>query len=108
MLPNLPAATDDNFQALVIESEQPVLVDFWAPWCGHCRRLAPTIDQFATEHPGVKVVTLNTDEQQRVAAELGILSLPTLIRFENGAEAARVVGAYPKAMLERQLGLAAA
>lgn len=105
MLPNLPAATDDNFQALVIESEQPVLVDFWAPWCGHCRRLAPTIEGFAEEHPDLKVVTFNTEEHQRVAAQLQILSLPTLIRFENGAEAARVVGAYPKTVLERQLGL---
>lgn len=99
------AVTDDNFQAEVIESEQPVLVDFWAPWCGHCRRLSPTVEQIAAEHPELKVVALNTDEHQRVAAEYGILSLPTMIVFENGAQAHRVTGAYPKATLERGLGL---
>ena len=103
-----PAVTDDNFQAEVIESDQPVLVDFWAPWCGHCRRLSPTVEAIAAEHPDLKVVALNTDEQQRVAAEYGILSLPTMIVFENGAMRNRITGAYPKTTLERGLGLAAA
>lgn len=103
-----PAVTDDNFQAEVIESEQPVLVDFWAPWCGHCRRLSPTVEAIAAEHPDLKVVALNTDEQQRVAAEYGILSLPTMIVFENGAQRNRITGAYPKTTLERGLGLGAA
>lgn len=95
--------TDHNFQAEVIESEQPVLVDFWAPWCGPCRAVAPVLEEIAGERSDVKIVKLNTDEHQAIAAKLGVISLPTMVLFKHGAEAHRVIGAYPKAKLLSEL-----
>lgn len=95
--------TDNNFQAEVIESDQPVLVDFWAPWCGPCRAVAPVLEEIAGERSDVKIVKLNTDEHQATAAKLGVISLPTMVLFKNGTEAHRVIGAYPKAKLLKEL-----
>jgi thioredoxin 1 len=95
--------TDTNFQAEVIESEQPVLVDFWAPWCGPCRVVAPVLEEIAAEREDLRVVKLNVDENQQTAAKFEVLSIPTLILFKNGEVAKKVIGAYPKRKLEAEL-----
>ena len=95
--------SDDTFQAEVLESEQPVLVDFWAPWCGPCRVVAPVLEEIADERSDLKIVKLNTDENQQTAAQFEILSITTLILFRHGAVAKKVIGAYPKAKLEAEL-----
>jgi thioredoxin 1 len=95
---------DNNFQAEVIEAEVPVLVDFWAPWCGPCRMVSPVIEEIAKERgEELKVVKLNIDENQQTAIEFNVMSIPTLILFRHGAVAKTVVGAYPKRKLEEQL-----
>ncbi len=96
--------TDNNFQAEVLESEVPVLVDFWAPWCGPCRRVSPIVEEIAQERAGeLKVVKLNTDENQQTAISYNVMSIPTLILFRNGQPAKTVIGAYPKRKLEAEL-----
>jgi thioredoxin 1 len=96
--------TDNNFQAEVLESDVPVLVDFWAPWCGPCRQVGPVVEEIAKERSeALKVVKLNTDENQQTAISYNVLSIPTLIVFKNGAEAKRVIGAYPKKRLEAEI-----
>ena len=100
---DLTNVTDSNFQAEVIESEQPVLVDFWAPWCGPCRVVAPVLEEIAAERQDLRIVKLNVDENQRTAAQFGVLSIPTMILFKNGAPAKTIIGAYPKKKLEAEL-----
>ncbi len=96
--------TDNNFQAEVLESDQPVLVDFWAPWCGPCRMVAPVVEEIAQERAGeLKVVKLNIDENQQTAINYDVLSIPTLILFNHGQVAKKVIGAYPKRKLEAEL-----
>jgi thioredoxin 1 len=98
------AVTDDSFKKEVLESEVPVLVDFWAPWCGPCRMVAPVIDEIATQYAGqVKVVKLNTDENPTVAGQYGIRSIPTLMIFKGGQKVDMVVGAVPKTTLASTL-----
>ncbi|HET6422612.1 MAG TPA: thioredoxin [Planctomycetaceae bacterium] len=89
--------TDDNFQAEVVQSTEPVLVDFWAPWCGPCRMLAPTVDEIASEYKGrVRVGKVNTDDNPQVASSLGISGIPTLMVFKGGEVVERLVGLQQK------------
>ncbi len=104
MAGNISEVTDNNFQAEVLESDVPVLVDFWAPWCGPCRQVSPIVEEIANEKSGqLKVSKLNTDENQQTAINYNVLSIPTLIVFKNGQEVKRVTGAYPKKRLEAEI-----
>ena len=97
---NTAAVTDASFEQEVLKSELPVLVDFWAPWCGPCRMVAPIVDEIAKEFDGqIKVYKLNTDENPNVASQYGIRSIPTLMIFKGGDKVDTVVGAVPKTTL---------
>ncbi|WP_299489011.1 thioredoxin [Acaryochloris sp. IP29b_bin.137] len=96
--------TDATFKEEVIESDVPVLVDFWAPWCGPCRMVAPVVDEISEQYKGqVKVVKINTDENPNVASQYGIRSIPTLMVFKGGQRVDMVVGAVPKTTLASTL-----
>jgi thioredoxin len=99
----LPDVTDSNFQAEVLDSDQSVLVDFWAPWCGPCRVVHPILEEMSVERDDVRIVSLNVDENQQTAGRYEVLSIPTLILFKDGQEAKRVIGAMPKRRLEAEL-----
>ncbi|MCG7422054.1 thioredoxin [Micrococcus sp. ACRRV] len=95
--------TDADFQAKVLDSELPVLVDFWAEWCGPCRMLGPVLDELAAEHEGeVVVAKLNVDENPASAATYGVTSIPLVLGFQGGEKVAESVGAKPKAQLEKE------
>ena len=96
--------TTDNFETEVLKAGQPVLVDFWASWCDPCRMLTPIIEQLAGELTDVKVGKINVDEEPDLAARYGVMSIPTVIVFKNGEEAARSVGFKPKNELLKLLG----
>ncbi len=99
-----PAVTDASFKGEVLESDVPVLVDFWAPWCGPCRMVAPVVEEIAEQYQGkVKVVKLNTDENPQIASNYGIRSIPTLMIFKDGQRVDMVVGAVPKTTLANTL-----
>ena len=100
----VPAVTDATFIDEVLDSADPVLVDFWAPWCGPCRMVAPVVEEIAEMFIGkVKVVKLNTDENPNIASQYGIRSIPTLMIFKEGQKVDTVVGAVPKTTLANTL-----
>jgi len=104
MAGNLIEFTDANFNEEVLQSGTPVLVDFWAPWCGPCRQIGPSVEALSTEYAGkVKIGKLNTDEQIDTAAKFGIRSIPTLLVFKGGEVVNQLVGVLPKAKIAEQL-----
>jgi thioredoxin 1 len=105
---NITDVTDNTFQAEVLESETPVLVDFWAPWCGPCRVIAPSLEELNDEIDNLRVVKLNVDDNQQTAAQYEVMSIPTLIVFKNGQPAKKIIGAMPKKRLEAELAPALA
>ena len=100
------AVKTTDFDSEVLKSEKPVLVDFWAEWCGPCHAVAPVLDRIAAEHEDeLKLVKVNIDEEQDLAMRYGVQSIPTMILFKDGEPAAAAIGAQPKPALERALGL---
>ena len=100
--------TEATFEQEVLKSETPVIVDFWAEWCGPCHAVAPVLDKIVEERgDGIKLVKVNIDEEQGLSIKYGVMSIPTMILFREGEPAAAAVGAQPKSALERSLGLAA-
>ena len=99
--------TDATFESEVLQSQELVLVDFWAEWCGPCHAVSPVLERIAEER-NLKLVKVNIDENQELALKYGIQSIPNMLLFENGQPKAAAIGAMPKGMLEKQLGLEAA
>jgi thioredoxin 1 len=101
------AVTEQTFEEEVLKSEKPVLVDFWAEWCGPCHAVSPILERIVEERPDeLRLVKVNIDEEQGLAMRYGIASIPTMVLFRNGEPAAAAIGAQPKGALERSLGLA--
>ena len=95
--------TDATFQAEVLESETPVLVDFWAPWCGPCRMVSPILEEIDAERDDVRVVKLNVDDNPQTAAQYNVMSIPMLLLFKNGQPVHQIIGAMPKSRLVQEI-----
>jgi thioredoxin 1 len=103
------AVTESSFEHEVLQSDKPVIVDFWAEWCGPCHAVSPVLDKIAEERPDeLRLVKVNIDEEPALAQKYGIVSIPTIVLFKNGEPAAAAIGAQPKGAIERSLGLAEA
>ena len=96
--------TKENFKKEILESDKPVLLDFWAACCGPCRMVSPVVDMVAAENPDIKVGKVNVDEQQELASAFGVMSIPTLVAVSGGKEVNRIVGAVPKESILKMLG----
>ncbi|NSW88940.1 thioredoxin [bacterium] len=101
---NVIETNDENFQSVVLDSDIPVLVDFWAPWCGPCKTIAPTLEEIQNENIGkLSIVKINIDENQQMAAKYGIRSIPTMLIFNNGELKNQIIGSVPKKDIESLL-----
>ena len=104
MADNIAQVSDDSFDSEVLKSPVPVLIDFWAPWCGPCRAIAPIVDELAGEYAGkLKIVKMNVDDNPRTPARYGVRGIPNLILFKNGEVQQQIVGAVPKAHLVKAI-----
>ena len=103
MTGKLQDVTDGTFKAEVLDAEGPVLVDFWAPWCGPCRIVAPHLEELAGEREDIRIVKLNVDENPQVSARYNVMSIPTLLLFKQGQVAHQIIGAMPKSRLVQEI-----
>lgn len=106
MTPNIVILTDATFNEVINSAEVPVIVDFWAEWCGPCKKIAPILEEIATEREGdVQIAKLNVDENPKTAQQFGVMSIPTMLVFRDGEVDKRVVGAKPKSLLVAQFDI---